>query len=757
MPNAVIGSLRVVLGMNAGEFRRGSKSVQGELATLGQKFSDISSKIDRASIFVNTGILAARRFANVSKAILNVASAFEQGMGNVGTLINTNTENLNAMSEAVLAIGRRTPVSLNELTSALYDVRSAGIPAADALSVLEGSAQLAVAGLGTTKEAVDLVTSSINAFGLRGEDAERVYDQIFKTVKAGKTTISQLAQGFGAVAGTVATAGIKLDDYLSSVAALTTTGLPAAQAHTQIRAAIAGLLRETKETKALFDALGVKTFKQLVEQSGSVVVAFERIVRATRGNDAQMIKLLGSVEAYNAVIGLAGKQNEAYQSTLKTMRDGTNAVSEAFDKQDSTVSSTTQRLTNNIQALGIAMGNALAPAIKSISDFVEDLTTTFKSLSPEMQEIIAKTGVFVAVVGPAVIAIGFFGNALASLLPVFAAVGGLVAGLVAATGPIGMFIIAASLATTAWFTFKDEIISIWESISTFVSDKIDSITAKMQQFALSISKAFTLITEGEFTAAWQQLGNTFVTTGDQVNRAAKSFNLAAQEWKAAAETTLPAAAASFNDGFVLPVGEGLSELEKLWNRHNEAARRFGLQTIADIRSPIEEMIAQQQRLKEALDAGGLSAGQFGAAMQKATFVALNAYAGMASGIANNLAMAFGESKAFAIAAAVINTAESITKTLATYGATPWGLAAAAAAAAAGAAQIATIRSANKGGGGGGSSASTSTAAASAGPTSIPQSVTVNLHGDTFGREQVFNLINSINDAVADGAKIRIAA
>lgn len=48
-------------------------------------------------------------------------------------------------------------------------------------------------------------------------------------------------------------------------------------------------------------------------------------------------------------------------------------------------------------------------------------------------------------------------------------------------------------------------------------------------------------------------------------------------------------------------------------------------------------------------------------------------------------------KAFAVAQAIINTAQAITKTLAEYGATPWGLAQAAVAAAAGAAQIATIR------------------------------------------------------------------
>src|SRR5690606_38527124 len=90
---------------------------------------------------------------------------------------------------------------------------------------------------------------------------------------------------------------------------------------------------------------------------------------------------------------------------------------------------------------------------------------------------------------------------------------------------------------------------------------------------------------------------------------------------------------------------------------------------------------------------------------------------------------FGDSKEFAIAEAIINTAQAITKTLAQYGATPWGLAAAGVAAASGAAQIATIARTNKGSKSApsvrGASGSASTAGSN-GPTQPQQAVTINL-------------------------------
>lgn len=77
---------------------------------------------------------------------------------------------------------------------------------------------------------------------------------------------------------------------------------------------------------------------------------------------------------------------------------------------------------------------------------------------------------------------------------------------------------------------------------------------------------------------------------------------------------------------------------------------------------------------------------------------------VANDIGSALESIFGESKAIALAQAIINTAQAITRSLAEYGATPLGLAAAAAAAAAGAAQIATITRTTKSSKGGGGSA-----------------------------------------------------
>lgn len=384
-------NMRLSLVLSAKD--RLSSVVRTSVLKSEKAFDRFQHKIDNVSKgFTDVGRRATVMGAAAMAAgglMLKSAADFETSMTSVSTLIDTNVENLSLMNKRVLEIGKRTPVALDQLTSALYDIRSAGISAADQFSVLEKSAQLGVAGLGTTKEAVDLVTSSINAFKLTGEEQNKLYDNIFKTVKTGKTTISQLAQGFGSVAGTVAAAGIKIDDYLASVAALTTTGQPAAQAHTQMKAAIAGLTRGTKEQQAIFRTLHAKDFNDLIKKSGSVVNAFSGINRVVKGNKSKLIELLGSVEAYNAVLSLTGNQNKAYADTINSMRYGTDAFAEAYQKQLLTINSQLQRGRNLLQKIGIDLGTYLIPPFSKFLDCVERVMNGFDALPDGAKRFIA--------------------------------------------------------------------------------------------------------------------------------------------------------------------------------------------------------------------------------------------------------------------------------------------------------------------------------------------------------------------------------
>lgn len=366
-------TLKLVLKANdgmSGVVRQAVRSSDADFEKLQRSLKDTAAGFDD---FGKKAGVAGGALTAVSGLNAKLAGDFEEGINNVSTLIDTNVESLADMSNEVLNIGKNSPKTISDLTEGLYSIRSAGIAASDQFDVLRGSEKLAVAGLATTAEAVDIATSAINAFQLKGQDSVKMYDMLFKVVKYGKTNISEFAQGFGSVAGVVASADIKLDEYSAAVAAMTTTGVKANIAHTQMKAVIAGLSRATDDQVEIFNKLGAKSFKDLIAKSGGMVNALGKIKTAVGGNEAKIISLVGSVEAYNAVMSLTGATNAVYLQTLDDMRNGADSLTEAYAKQTAGFNMQLKIIGNQFQALGIKFGTGLLSVLKSAGNVLKGI------------------------------------------------------------------------------------------------------------------------------------------------------------------------------------------------------------------------------------------------------------------------------------------------------------------------------------------------------------------------------------------------
>lgn len=365
-----------------------------------------------------TGIASAAILAPLGLAAKSAVD-FEEKMSNVSTLIDTSKESIKGMGDEVLALSQKLPVPIDELTSSLYDIRSAGISAEDQMMALEYSAKLATTGLSTTQEATNLMTSALNAFKGQGLSAAQTSDILFKTVKAGKTTVAELVVGFGDLAPTAVAAKVSLEQVSAATAALTSTmGMKTAPAQTKLKSLFDEM---TKSSGKLADAYkkNVGGSIAVATQSGDFMKVLEELKKSVGGNEVEFKNMFSSVEAGAAALALAGGANEAYTATLNNMKKGPEAIGEAFDKQSKTAKASMQIMKNNLQSLSITLGNALLPVI---NDLVSSIAPVIKSFSKWMQnnkplvativKIAAGVGAFLAAVSVASFVIGGFQKAL---------------------------------------------------------------------------------------------------------------------------------------------------------------------------------------------------------------------------------------------------------------------------------------------------------------------------------------------------------
>ena len=229
-------------GIDNSGLYEGKREAMGIIKTLA---SDITS----FDIFGGIGISAATAFAQAAKSSYEFEKEFRKNMLEVATISTQVTDDMTGFMNQVMSITQEIPIKAPEAAKALYSIVSAGHDGADGMKILEVSAKAAVGGLTETETAADAITTILNAYKMSAEEAGTVSDQLFTTVRLGKTTFGELGASIAQVAPIAAAYGISIDQVLGAVASLTKQGTPTAQAMTQIRYKIFF----TPETQDQFD------------------------------------------------------------------------------------------------------------------------------------------------------------------------------------------------------------------------------------------------------------------------------------------------------------------------------------------------------------------------------------------------------------------------------------------------------------------------------------------------------------------------
>ena len=229
------------------------------------------------------------------------------------------------------------------------------------MKILEVSAKAAVGGLTETETAADAVTTILNAYKMSAEEAGTVSDQLFTTVRLGKTTFGELGASIAQVAPIAAAYGISIDQVLGAVASLTKQGTPTSQAMTQIRAAIQGTAGELGDA-----AFQGRTFQE----------ALQLINEKAGGSASKMKEMLGTDEGLAATLALTGKNAKSAASDLGELQNSLGATEAAFEKMKDAADNQLTLLANNVQAYLRPLGEKI---LKEVSDIAKAFNEAFEN------------------------------------------------------------------------------------------------------------------------------------------------------------------------------------------------------------------------------------------------------------------------------------------------------------------------------------------------------------------------------------------
>jgi TP901 family phage tail tape measure protein len=412
-------NINILSNFNSSGFDKLSREL-GRLDTPMEKLGAVTRSLAPAAI-VGLGALALG--ANKS---LTQANDLAIGLREVVTLTGDTGAAANAtfgeFSTLVADLSKEFGIAQSVLTGGLYQALSAGVPQDNALEFMQVASQAAIAGVTDVETAVDGLTTIVNAFGLDTEEAQAVADSMFAAVKGGKTTFEELSASLFNVGPAAAAAGVSFEEVNAAIATMTAAGVPTAQATTQIRAAMVGLQKPSKELDSIFQSLGYDSAQLAIESEG-LGFALDAVKDASGGSNGQLQTLLGSVEAVSAVNILAGTGAGKFADELERQNNAAGSVQDAFDEIDK--SRVLERQAVAFENMGIAIGKVLIPAMEIITPAI----TAFAEFVEKNSVVVTILAGILGALAVAILAVNFALNAN-PIVKVIALIAALAAGVV---------------------------------------------------------------------------------------------------------------------------------------------------------------------------------------------------------------------------------------------------------------------------------------------------------------------------------------
>lgn len=369
------------------------------VGTEGEKLAQTRQALDQLGrAGVALGALAA---AGVGLAVAKFAE-FDQAMSNVLATGEDARENQAALRDAALEAGAATVFSATESANAIEELAKAGLSASDILSGgLAGSLDLAAAGGLGVAEAAGIAATTLQQFGLGGEQASHVADLL--AAGAGKamgdvTDMGEALKQAGLVANQF---GLSVEETTATLAAFASSGMLGSDAGTSLRTMLLRLANPTEEVKDLMKEIGFEAYNAQGQFIGMSALAGELQSSLAGMTEEQKQATLAMIFGQDAIRGATLLYEEGASGIddwTEKVDDAGYAAETAATRLDNLVGDW-EAFTGALDTAMITMGSAADGPLRALVQGLTQLVDGFNSLPDGAQQTVLWIGVVTAAVG----------------------------------------------------------------------------------------------------------------------------------------------------------------------------------------------------------------------------------------------------------------------------------------------------------------------------------------------------------------------
>lgn len=501
MASAVIGALRVNLGIDSAQFQDGLKKAQQSLAGIGKSMTRVGAGLSAAVTAPVVGF---------GVAMMRTAGDFEAAMNRVGAATGSTGAELEAMSALARQLGKDTTKSASESADMLEMLAKNGLSAEQILSGAAASAiALSEATGGDLSRSADVATNVMAQFRLEVKDLPRIVDQITASTLNSQFGFDEYSQALAQAGGVAGGLGVSIEDFNAVITATADTFNSGSDAGTSFKTFLLSLTPTTAKARGAMEDLGLEFFNANGSMKSMAEIAEELRTSMSGLSDTEMsenMKTIFGTDSMRTAIALMNQGAEG----INTVREGIERQGVAAEQQAARMqgfNGEMEKLSGAFDELKLAIaGSGILEAITQLATKLAEWTDYLAETNPEMLKWGTVIAGLAAALGPVVLSIGLLATGIAAIgAPVALAVAGvaaLTAGIVAfwpeiqrAAAAVAQFATDLVSAFTAlpdqmmeigrqimdglWQGLKNKFASVRDGIANFASDMVNGVKSRL--------------------------------------------------------------------------------------------------------------------------------------------------------------------------------------------------------------------------------------------------------------------------------------
>lgn len=478
MSNAVIGALRVTMGLDSAAFTEGLSRAQKHLRDVGGRMERIGGQMKTLGAGMSLALTAPIVAFGVTS--MKAAGDFEQAMNRVQAVSGATADEFAALRKQARDLGAATQFSASEAADAMGFLSMAGMKANDILAAMPKTLELAASAQLDMGRAADIVTNIMAGYGLGVEELGRANDVLVKSFTSANTDLSQLAEAMKYAGPVASAAGVQFEEAAAALSLMGNAGIQGSMAGTSLRGAISRILSPTKAMSKAMAAAGL----DFTDAQGRLLPLVD-IIRALEPHaaDAGLFMTLFGQRAGPAMAALVSQGADAVKSLTGELVNSAGTASEIAAVQMRGFNGSMRELKSAFEELQLAVADSgILDMLQGLAVKMAGFIRSIAAVNPKLLAIGVAVAAAAAAIGPLIFAAGALTASIGVMLPMLGAIAPFILPVVAAVAGL----------TVAFLAFKDKIIP---AAKAFYSTLKETVGPKLQPLFDALKSAFSAVGE----------------------------------------------------------------------------------------------------------------------------------------------------------------------------------------------------------------------------------------------------------------------